>query len=256
MPITDQAICLRRSDYSETSLVVRLMTRQHGQVSLIAKGVKRPKSRFGGAIDLLAVGQAVFTLPPENSASAMGILTAWEQTEVFGRLRTDLLRHAVAMSAGELLARLTEELDPHPASFDAILALLAALEAGEPPVRRLAQFGRTLLADVGLTPNFDRCVGCGLGVGDRAMLRFSGPRAGPLCPNCPPRPGENTVAVSRSLKDFFTDGRLTSGKLALEIVRWLLYHVQHQIGRPLHSAENLDRAIQAALAAHAAGRKQ
>ena len=161
MSFTDAAICLRRSDYSETSLVLRMMTRLHGQVALIAKGVKRPKSRFGGSIDLLAVGQAVFTLPRESSVSTMGILTAWDQTAVYPVLRTDLLRYAAATTAAELLTRLTAEVDPHPAGFDAMIRYLDALQAGEPPIRRLADFGRTLLAEVGLTPNFEICVACG-----------------------------------------------------------------------------------------------
>lgn len=259
MPITDDAICLRRSDYSETSLIVRLLTRGHGQVALMAKGVKRPRGRFGGSIDLLAVGQAVFVLPRENSVSTMGTLTAWEQTAMFPCLRSDLLRHAVAMTAGELLGRLTEELDPHPASFEAMIALLQSLQGGDPPVRMLARFGRELLADIGLTPNLARCVGCGsptwpAACGPAALVRFSGPRAGALCPACPAVPGENTVAVSRGIQDFLIDGQLSSGKLALAFVRWLVYHVQHQLGRPLNSADTLERAIQSALAALAAAK--
>ncbi|MDD4889534.1 MAG: DNA repair protein RecO [Phycisphaerae bacterium] len=256
MPISELAICLRRSDYSETSLVVRMMTREHGQASLMAKGVKRPKSRFGGSIDLLSVGQAVYSLPRENSVSTMGLLMSWDQTEAYPCLRTDLLRHAVALTAAELLARLTEELDPHPASFDAMIRLLRELQGGEPPVRRLAEFGRALLTDIGLTPDFQTCAHCGQPTGPGEFpaargLLFAGPRSGVLCPRCQPGPGESTVAISRNLQQFFIENTQITGRLALEFVRWLVYYVQHQIGRELNSAATLERAIAAALIAHA-----
>ena len=61
MPTTDQAVCIRTSDYSETSQVVVLLTRQGGVVRLLAKGSKRPKSSSGGRVDLFAEGQGVVT---------------------------------------------------------------------------------------------------------------------------------------------------------------------------------------------------
>ncbi|MCG3180747.1 MAG: DNA repair protein RecO [Phycisphaerae bacterium] len=179
----------------------------------------------------------------------MGTLTAWEQTGYFALLRTDLLRHGTALLAGELLARLTEELDPHPASFDAMLRLLEALGAGEPPLRRLADFARVLLTDTGLTPGLEQCVNCGSDVSpQQGVMVFSGPRSGVLCPACPPRPGESTVKISAKLRDFFIAGQPPDGKLALEITRWLTYHVQNQLGQPLRSAPALERAIAAVLA--------
>lgn len=255
MPITDSAICLRRTDYSETSLVVRLMTRDHGQASLMAKGAKRPKGPLGGGIDLLAVGQAVFSLPRENSVSTMGLLTAWDQTAIYPCLRTDLLSHAIAMLSAELLTRLTEELDPHPASYDAMIRLLDEMQTGQPALRRFVAFSRTLLEDVGLTPNFATCIECGRAIAPgevgRAGLEFAGRRAGVFCPQCPPPPGEDTVSVSRNLQQFFIENTQISGRLALESARWLVYYVQHQIGRPLTCVPALERAIAAALAAHA-----
>ena len=48
------AIALRTTDYSETSQVVHFLTREMGGVRLLAKGTKRPKSKSGGAIDLMS----------------------------------------------------------------------------------------------------------------------------------------------------------------------------------------------------------
>jgi recombinational DNA repair protein (RecF pathway) len=116
---------------------------------------------------------------------------------------------------------------------------------------------RALLLDVGLTPHMDTCVNCGRPIEEETAparsdkLAFSGPRAGVLCPACQPRPGESTLLISRRIKESFIQGELTSGRLALDIVRWLVYHVQHQIGRELSTAAALERAVEAALAKYA-----
>lgn len=65
----DAAICIRTTDYSETSQVVHFLTRTAGAVRLIAKGSKRAKSKTGGAIDLLAEGDLVYTA---KSSDALG----------------------------------------------------------------------------------------------------------------------------------------------------------------------------------------
>ena len=68
MQYRTRAICLRTADYSETSQVVHFLTRAHGLVRLLAKGAKRPRSKSGGAIDLLSEGQVVYSETPEFMA--------------------------------------------------------------------------------------------------------------------------------------------------------------------------------------------
>ena len=50
--VSDRALLLRRFPYGESSLVVQALTREHGRVHLIAKGVYRPSARFYAALDL------------------------------------------------------------------------------------------------------------------------------------------------------------------------------------------------------------
>ena len=61
MMTKDLGICISAIDYSETSQIVTFFTRETGKISAIAKGSKRPKSAFGGPIEILAYGNIVFT---------------------------------------------------------------------------------------------------------------------------------------------------------------------------------------------------
>ena len=56
--VTTPAIVLQTYGYSETSKVVRLATRELGVQSAIAKGVMRPKSKFGAGLEILGEGTA------------------------------------------------------------------------------------------------------------------------------------------------------------------------------------------------------
>ena len=90
--IKDEAITLRRLDYSETSQVLVFLTREHGCRRLIAKGIKRgTRQRFATGIDLLERGQIMFISKSQSDAS-LGTLTEWRQLDAYMGLRGDLRR--------------------------------------------------------------------------------------------------------------------------------------------------------------------
>ena len=60
MKTKDLAICLRAVNYSETSQVVTLLARDTGKIAAMAKGSRRPKSAFDGAIEPFSYGQVMF----------------------------------------------------------------------------------------------------------------------------------------------------------------------------------------------------
>ena len=117
--VPDRCICLRKFEYSETSQILTLFGRAHGLVRVIAKGAHRKTkagaSRFGGGIDLLDVGQTVFTVHAERG---LGTLTEWTLREGHPDLRRSLRGLYLAFYAAELVSFLIEEHDPHPDLFD------------------------------------------------------------------------------------------------------------------------------------------
>ncbi|MFM7928683.1 MAG: DNA repair protein RecO, partial [Pirellula sp.] len=66
------AIVLKTVEWSETSLVVTLFTRDFGKISAIAKGARRLKSPFESALDLLSLSSVVFL---KKSGESLDLLT-------------------------------------------------------------------------------------------------------------------------------------------------------------------------------------
>jgi len=117
----DLAICIRAVDYSETSQILTLFTRQAGKISAIAKGSKRPKSAFDGPIEVFSHGKIVFS---DSNKEKLATLTEFEQQTGFTNLASNLFALNCCFFAAELVDKLTNEYDPHPELFDSFLQFL------------------------------------------------------------------------------------------------------------------------------------
>ncbi len=156
---TDQAICIRDLDWSESSQVVVLLTQAYGKVRGIAKGSRRNSpsaiAKFSGGINLLSMGQAIVTTKP---ATQLASLTEWDLQNDHYHLRTSLKAQWSAMYAADLINHLLADEDPHPGAFEALLLLLAELTEPTRYAEALLRFQWALLSDVGYRPELDRDV--------------------------------------------------------------------------------------------------
>src|SRR5215831_6764688 len=155
-----QAVVLRTSDWSESSRIATLWTREFGKVRVLAKGGRRLKSNFENALDLLTFCRIVFL---RKSTGSLDLLTEAQVIQRFPRLRTDLAALYAGYYIAELLADWTQEYDPHPSLFDEALATLETLGTCLPgqqqPVTdlRLARFELVLLRELGYSPVLETC---------------------------------------------------------------------------------------------------
>jgi DNA repair protein RecO (recombination protein O) len=185
--IKDQAIVLRHLDYSETSQVLAVLTREHGKQRLIAKGVKRSsKKRPAIAIDLLERGELLF-LPTLRGGAQLGPLTEWRQVQPYLGLRGHLHRWYAGQYAAEITAAMTEEADPHPGLFDALADLLGKLCSADEVIGLLVGYQRTLLEQAGLWPDLTRCVMCDRPAPENRAAYFSAHQGGLVCRICQPK---------------------------------------------------------------------
>jgi DNA repair protein RecO (recombination protein O) len=177
-----QALVLRSTDWSESSRIATLWTREFGKVRALAKGGRRLRSNFESALDLLTLCSIVFL---RKSSGSLDLLTEAQVVERFPQLRTHLPALYAAYYVAELLEGWTEDNDPHPVLFDeacAALRDLGTVAAATGP--RLLRFELVLLRELGYSPVLHHCVVCGTALTGR--LAFSAALGGVLCPACQP----------------------------------------------------------------------
>ena len=182
-PLKDEAVVVRLTEFSETSQIVTLFGAAHGQLRLIAKGARRStKKHFAAGLDLLELGDVGFL--PAHGDAQLGTLTDWGQRETFSGVRRELIRLYGALYAVELVAALTEEADPHPELFQALVGTLRALAGDEPAAPCLPAFQSDLLRAIGYAPNLEECVSCHRPAARGGPVYFSGGAGGLLCRDC------------------------------------------------------------------------
>ncbi|MDP1528649.1 MAG: DNA repair protein RecO [Rhodoferax sp.] len=148
------AYVLHHYDWSETSLIVELFTRQQGRVVVAARGAKRPTSQLRPVL-----------LPFQPLLAHLGRVPADEQAEVRALRSAEWvggapLLAAAAMFPGfylnELLLKLLARQDPHPALFDAYADTLGALASADDEAAALRAFELLLLRETGVLPDLSQ----------------------------------------------------------------------------------------------------
>lgn len=179
------ALVIRATDFSETSRVVTMWTREFGKVRALAKGGRRLKSSFDVALDLLTVCGIVFI---RKTSGSLDLLTEARVEERYALLRSDLGALYAGYYVAELLGDLTQDYDPHPALFEEALATLRQLgQTGVLAGPCVAHFELALLRELGYEPALDFCADCGeefLANRHNAELAFSMAGGGVLCAGC------------------------------------------------------------------------
>ena len=190
--VSTDAIVLHVQDYLESSRIVRLATREHGVQGVLARGARRPRSKFGSSLDLFASGVAQFTLKPGRDLSN---LSGFDVTRSRMGIAADLDRFAGASALAELAARFAHA-DPHDDAFNVLgrsLDEIAEAPAGRSTDSGLAAAWRYVLA-LGFGPTLDRCCSCGTEVPIDRPAPFSNHGGGVVCEKC-----RRLVSVGREL---------------------------------------------------------
>ena len=151
----EPAFVLHRYDWSESSLILDVFTRQHGRVALVAKGAKKPSSNFRPVLLPL---QPLSLTWSQSAASGSGHASDIHTLKGAEWVGGHIMPTGDALLAGtylnELLLRLLARDDPHPVLFDAYSAVVRVLasEHGDALEPVLRTFELLLLRDIGLLP--------------------------------------------------------------------------------------------------------
>ncbi len=121
--IVTDGIILSRTDYGEADRIITLLTPDHGKVRLMAKGVRRVKSKLAGGIELFSVSTLTFV----KGRGEIGTLVSTRLVRHYGRIVEDLDR---TMLGYELIKQLNKTTEDHPELeyFDLLRQIFEALD--------------------------------------------------------------------------------------------------------------------------------
>ncbi len=175
--VTTPAVVLHVMAYGDTSKILRLLTRELGLVSAMARGARRAKSATGPRLDLFTLGAATLRVREGRELSP---LQAFETDDANPALAHDVSRFAAASALAELALKCAPA-EPHPGVFAAVAGGLAALaRAAEDDVEATALAASwAVVVALGFSPSLDRCVACGTPV--EGTIHFSAAQGGALC---------------------------------------------------------------------------
>lgn len=177
--IEDSAVCVRVWDWSETSQTAVLMTREHGMIRVLAKGSKRERSAFSGGLELCTQGRFAAIIKPNSDLS---LLTLWDLEQPMLGIRQNLSAYHSAMLGVDLIPRLIQDHDPHPAVFDSLMHLLDHCQqaylinndqAKHQTLSMLAWYQWTVLVAIGAMPVVGYDVMTGEELQDAEVFGFS-----------------------------------------------------------------------------------
>lgn len=174
----------------EADRIITILTREHGRVRAVGRGVRRTASRFGARLEPMGLIDAQF-----HVGRSLDSVTQVESLYSFGAdLAEDYPRWTAGQAMCEAAQRLTpEERERAPAQFQLLVGALRALaQRRQPPGLLLDAYLLRSLAIAGWAASFDQCASCGEPGPHRA---FSLPGGGAMCGDCrvpgsaTPRPG-------------------------------------------------------------------
>jgi DNA repair protein RecO (recombination protein O) len=143
------AIVLSRTNYSEADRILTLLTPQYGKLSLLARGVRRVKSKLAGGIELFSVSEITFV----RGRGEVGTLVSARMLRNYGHIVKDLDRTMLGYELIKKVNKVTED-EPEEEFFDLLRDAFEALNIPDIPLPIIRfWFGAQLLRLSGHAPN-------------------------------------------------------------------------------------------------------
>src|ERR1700712_5015370 len=197
-PLRTEAIALRTMRFGEADKILHVFTPEHGMRSVIAKGSRRAKSRFGGRLET----PIHMDLELHEGRSEISTITGVSTIRAYPRMRENLDAIDAALHACDAVARLFADGEAHPAVFNLLANHLGQLDddVTSATLGRQLAFRLKLLIAAGFGPQLGSCVSCG---SPGPLVAFSGREGGLLCEDCAhmgfAMPEESAQAIARAI---------------------------------------------------------
>jgi DNA repair protein RecO (recombination protein O) len=239
-----EVVILKKTKLGEADRILTFYTPDMGKTQGVAKGVRRPRSKMAGHLELLTHSRVQLA-----RGRNLDTVTGSQTVNAFLPLKEDLWLSSCGLYVTELVNQFTPEHVANPGLF--VLLVEALWNLCQPATDRqqaLRHFELHLLDAVGYRPQLQECVNCHADL-EAVENYFSPSGGGVLCPNCYGSAGVarplsvNALKVMRFLQshDFENANRLKiDAGLAREVETLLRGLIRYLLERDLRSVDWLD----------------
>jgi len=171
----DEGVVLRTIRLGEADRIVTMVTKVHGKVRAVAKGVRKTTSKFGGRLEPLShVAMQCW------QGRELDTVTQVEVLDSFREIREDLVRVAKAFTLLEVVDQVAQERHANPRLYETLVGALRALDKADSPLI-VPAFCLKVLVLEGSAPMVDECASCGA---KDELVAFDILEGGVLCRSC------------------------------------------------------------------------
>lgn len=238
----DEAVVLRTRKLGEADRIISLLTRDHGQIRAVAKGVRRTSSRFGARLEPFSVVDVQL-----YTGRSLDVVTQVDTLAPHGRrIGVDYSLFTTATAMVEVAEQLTA-IEREPATQQYLLligALHALAENIQPPVLILDSYLLRALAIGGWAASFTECARCG---GPGPHRAFNPAVGGMVCQGCRPpgsaAPASETIdLLGALLAGDWESANISEDRHRSEASGLVAAYTQYHLERRLRSLRHVERA--------------
>jgi len=173
-----EGVVLRHQEYGEADRLLTVYTREQGKLRLMAKGVRRLRSRKAGHLEPFTRVQLLLARGKE-----MWLVTQADTVDAYLPLRDDLVKTGYAAYVMELVDRFSYDEGANRGIYSLLVDTLERISTAEDIFLPVRYYEIRLLDLVGFRPELFQCVKCGKEIVAEDQF-FSAEQGGALCPRC------------------------------------------------------------------------
>ena len=179
--VKTEAIVLRSIRYGEADRILHLYSQSRGRIGAIAKGARKPKSRFGGRLEPFFRLDLIL----HEGRSDLMTVTSATTVEGYAHLRSSGPELTAGARACDAVLRLLDAAEPNPPAYNLLCRYLALLDDPDEPraadLTTALSFRLKLALVAGFAPELASCAHCGE---SDHLVGFSGAAGGVICASC------------------------------------------------------------------------
>ena len=227
---------LKTMTYGETSKILTVLSKDHGKISLLAKGARDTKSKYGGSLEPFTHINVVYY---EKEGRELQYLSEASVLNGFLGIPCSLERLYPAMAVLEVCSRVVHGNEEHPKLFELVRQTLEGLsKTSKRPMNGLLYFMAQLASLLGYRLEAERCSHC-LHLMEQSNFKFNVEYGRVVCGACPPALQSTTLTLTKETVAILAQLNKSNGagvfNLAIsensgrEVFRVLLKHLQYHL---------------------------